>query len=195
MKLHNVLQGSEDWHNLRLEFPFTSTSSQAVASMGKGIQTHIKNKLLIIYGLEEDTQVWTPEIQRGIELETEAIQAYEIETGTLIDEVGFVTNSKYPLAGDSPDGMTKDGIIEAKCLTEKKYLKFKEDRKIPSKYQWQVQWHLLITEKDWCDFFLYHPEHGVEIERVYPDKKKQDKLKKGLEYAVALWDKEKKYYD
>lgn len=195
MNYHSVVQGSDEWYDLRLQYPFTSSSAQAVASMGKGIETHIKNKMLILYGAEEHNNVWTPEMKRGQELEPIAIQSYEITTGYLVDEIGFVTNNKYELSGDSPDGILENGIIEAKCLREDKHLKFKEDRKIPSQYQWQVQWHLLITEKEWCDFFLYHPEHGIEIERVYPDEKKQDKLKEGLQHAITLWNKSKQEYE
>ena len=196
MLLHKFKHGTDEWHAKRVEFPFTSTASTAIASSGKGIETHVHEKMLIKHGLEERREVWTEAIGRGRFLEPDGIQEYEIVTGVLVEAVGFITNKKYLLAGDSPDGLVgENGMIEAKCLNEKKFLKFKKDKKVPSGHMWQCQWHLLIGEREWCDYFIYHPDHGIEVLRIYPNLEKQIKLQAGLKYAQALWFKAEKKYE
>ena len=84
---------------------------------------------------------------------------------------------EYPFLCTSPDGLIgEDGLLEIKCpysarnsnslieTVEQKHdigLKVKENRLfLPSthKYYYQVQGQLEITNRQWCDLFVWSPK-------------------------------------
>jgi len=51
-----------------------------------------------------------------------------------------------------------------------------------------MQMQLLFTGRKWVDFAVYNPnyEDSLLIERVLPDKEKQDKIREGLKQGAEL---------
>jgi len=51
-----------------------------------------------------------------------------------------------------------------------------------------MQMQLLFTGRKWVDFAVYNPnyEDSLLIERVLPDKEKQDKIMEGLKQGAEL---------
>lgn len=103
-------------------------------------------------------KIQTTAMFRGEMLEPIAITEYQEQTGIDVFTTGFVTNSLYPNAGYSPDGIAGDTLLEVKCLG-----KFNHEalcaHKIPMEYMAQVQFGLLICELDRAQIIAFNPDH------------------------------------
>lgn len=97
------------------------------------------------------------DMARGIELEPAARAAYEIETGRVVLESGFLLH-RSRLIGCSLDGHCDDfaGVVELKCPRSATHLRYLREG-IPADYLPQL-WHaLLVTGAAWADFASYDP--------------------------------------
>lgn len=191
--LHNIEQRSDEWFAIRTENPFTASNAQAIATAGKGLETLAWEALTSRYRLGNPETYTNAHLERGIALESEARAFYEAFTYTTVEEIGFVTNSKYKMAGASPDGLVEDGLVEIKCFDDVKFFKLYAQSKhgnfdVESQYQWQMQMQMLITERDWCDYVIYNEnfEQPIIIQRIGKDLDAQEKLTAGLKEGVKL---------
>lgn len=132
-------------------------------------------------------------MERGNELEPFARQEYIEHTFNDVQEVGFVDWEKLR-AGCSPDGVIYDGeniakIIEIKCCEVKNYLRMAQDvKKIPPVYQTQMQFNMLITGADSCDFVLYHPDMKLVVHEIAADSEYQEQIVAALKKLNARYD-------
>lgn len=187
MKIHRQLQqGSLDWFKVR-EGRMTASHAQAIATAGKGLDTYIDELMAEKFSVDSDKYkkgYTNQDIERGNELEPIARQMYELRTGNIVEEVGFVEFDEY--TGCSPDGLTEVGGIEIKCPSDKVYFKFLRTRKIDTKYMWQIQMNMFITKKKSWDYIVYNPNfrRSMEILTVDIEEKAQEKLKKGIAEGV-----------
>jgi hypothetical protein len=193
MKIHKIKQKTPEWFNLKKRFPFSASNAQAISSYGAGLDTLIDEVMVERFSTEVIDNISSPDIRRGNELEDDARQIYELETGNKIEEVGFITNELISdLAGVSPDGVIDaDGLAEIKCLKGTVYIKklyeyFEKGYfKIDSAHEWQLQMQLLISDRDWVDYIIYNPnfKKSIVIQRVYKDPLAQQKLRTGIKVA------------
>ena len=113
-------------------------------------------------------------MQRGSELEDEAISWYEMDQNVDVNRGGFVTNDDGTVGG-SPDGLIGDsGGLEIKSLEAKNHVIAMSNMKpFLSDHRIQVQVNLWITCRDWWDVLLFHPCSKMDsiIVRVYRDEK------------------------
>jgi len=191
MQLHNVEQGSDEWFALRLQYPLTASKAQAISAQGKGLETLCWEKMAEKYSEAPKEHFSNEHTERGNELEEQARGIYELETGNNVKEVGFVSNEEVSkVGGASPDGLVgEDGLLEIKCFADTKHFKMtKKGISIEPQYMWQMQMQLLFTGRKWVDFAVYNPnyEDSLLIERVLPDKEKQDKIREGLKQGAEL---------
>lgn len=101
---------------------------------------------------------------RGRLLEPLAIEAYERKSGDKVIHFGFITNSKYPHAGYSPDGIVGDTIIEAKCLGVEKHMAIGNgEMPMPTEYIAQTHLGIVVSELKNIKFVLYNPDAEVEL--------------------------------
>lgn len=193
MKIYdNLKQGTDEWLEVRLG-KFGSTDAQAVGSNGKGLETACFYKASeIIIGKGKD--FYTNEhMERGNKLENDARVLYELETGNSVKQVGYVEMDEF--TGCSPDGLVgDDGLIEIKCPSNKVFIEYLYKEKIRSKYMWQMQWQMMITDRKWNDFVVYNEDlNKIKITRVRRDEEKlknlQIGLKAGVEKLKAILDK------
>lgn len=102
-------------------------------------------------------------MRRGTELEPFARDFYVVETGAIVEEVGFYEHPTVQNSGASPDGMIgNDGLIEIKCPNTATHIKTLESKIPAKKYMRQMQWQMACTGRKWCDFVSYDdrlPEH------------------------------------
>ena len=155
MIIHSMQQGSAEWHDIR-KLKLTASHAQAIASAGKGLGTYTTEIVSKYFSTGEEKTYLNDEMQRGLELESEARTIYEFETGNEIKEVGFVEYNKY--IGCSPDGLIdEDGGIEIKIHNDKVYTELLLHNKIDTKYLWQIQMNLFITGRQWFDYVAYNP--------------------------------------
>ena len=178
---HQVQQGTDEWHGLRVQYPHTASLAYVLLTKGKYAAS---NK----YGVR-GTGYWA---ERGKILEDEAIEVYNAVYGVTVERVGFITNDNYPDCGWSPDGLIilDDGKhrrgIEVKCFKEEKHLACLSD--IPSEVYAQCQFGSMIGELDDLDLIFYNPDVEdanlcFKVHRLLPDALlfKRFKTKLGLE--------------
>jgi len=164
---HNVEQGTEEWFKLRSGLV---TASNAAKFIEGGYKR----------ATEQSTFKGNYYSKRGQDLEPEAIELYEKIKEVVVQRYGFITNSKYPLCGASPDGVT-DRLIEVKCFNKNKHNSITKTT-IPFEVMAQIQFSMLITELNKCDLVLYNPDlepaNALKIITVNKDNKIHKRLQK-----------------
>lgn len=184
MQILNFTQGSEEWHNARLG-RFGGTDAQAIATAGKGLETLCYQKVGEILTKRPAKEPYTNgDMERGVELEPIARQAYELETGLKVTEVGYILKNEF--VGVSPDGLVEDkGMLEIKSPSDAVFVKYLFDRKIETKYLWQMQHQMLVAERDWVDFVVFNDGlNKLDITRVNRDEAMIKKLEAGLKLGI-----------
>ncbi|GBM79705.1 hypothetical protein AVEN_138719-1 [Araneus ventricosus] len=119
----------------------------------------------------------------GLANEDVARSQYKIQNGVLVSKCGLFVDPNNPFLCTSPDGLVgSEGLVEIKCpytareakaLQEfyegnKKFgLKFKENKDVflptSHKFFYQIQGQLNITNRKWCDLFLWCREDSLTI--------------------------------
>ena len=100
----------------------------------------------------------TSAMQWGKDNEDRARQAYVFRYDRQVEETGFVEHPRLEdLAGASPDGLVEDGLIEIKCPSTITHLDTISSGKVPTRYQFQMQWQMECTGRKWCDFISFDP--------------------------------------
>lgn len=188
MKLHNVKQGSDEWHSLRLG-RMTASNAHTISVAGKGLETYCRMLAAEIYTGQREDEYKSPDMIRGNEEEDYARSCYEFQTGNQVIEVGFAEYSEY--VGASPDGLVGlDGGIEIKRKTLKTHndlllgaVEFEE------KYIWQCHMCMLIFDREWWDLMSYNPlfkERSLFIKRIHRSAECDTKLLSGFMKGEAL---------
>ena len=169
---HDVTQGSEEWHTLRLGLPTASAFHRILTPKRlepSGQRFRYMAELLAerSTGRPYDTDA-TSWMGRGQELEDEARRWYEFDRGVSVEAIGFVTNNTKTVGG-SPDGLVgSDGMIEIKCRSRARHFEVLLDQCEPASPA-QVQGLLWLTEREWCDVVNYCPgarQHVVRWHRT-----------------------------
>lgn len=184
----DLVQGSEEWIQLRLG-KFGGTDAQAVASNGRGLETKVYEKVAEILTGRPKYTPSNEDMERGIALEDTARQIYKMETANVVEPVGYVELSER--VGVSPDGLVNDdGLIEIKCPNDANFIRFAHTKKIDTKYVWQMQHQMFVTDRDWCDFVVFNDNlDRIEIVRVERDEEAIEKIEKGLEEGTKMLEK------
>ncbi len=185
MQIINCDQKTEEWQKIRLG-KFGGTDAQAVATAGKGLETLCYQKVGEILTQRPAKEPYTNgDLERGNELEPIARQAYELQTGSKVIEVGYILKNEF--VGVSPDGLVgDDGMIEIKCPSDAVFVRYLFNREIDPKYQWQMQHELLVAERKWVDFVVFNDNlNRLDITRVERDEFKIEKIRVGLEQGEA----------
>lgn len=108
----------------------------------------------------------TAAMQWGIDHEGDARVAYQVETGEVVDLVGFVLHPTIARLGASPDGLVgTDGLVEIKCPNTTTHLRRIAARIVPHEYRPQMLVQMLCTGRRWCDFVDYDPRLTGAYER------------------------------
>jgi putative phage-type endonuclease len=190
--IHNVIQKSEEWFELRRKYPLTASKAQAIATGGKGLETLVWEVLAEKYSFADKERVTNKDMERGADLEDQARDIYQLQTGCEVYEIGFITNEEIsPVGGVSPDGGIKDqsGGIEIKCFDDTKHFKYSVEGLTPeSQYEWQMQMQMLFAGWRFVDFCAYNPNYkdSLLVRRVYADEEKHQKIIDGLKIGEEL---------
>tara|TARA_R110000823_G_scaffold219284_1_gene348252 strand:- start:1319 stop:1957 length:639 start_codon:yes stop_codon:yes gene_type:complete len=178
MIIHNVTQGTDEWFAIRCGIPTTSAFSSMVTSTGnlsKSIDDYAITLAADLFaGKSLDEFQGNHYTERGIALEPEARNFYEVQKNIDVQEVGFITDDLHTW-GCSPDGLVSDGLgmLEIKCQIPKNHIKciidYKKTGKAPTKYIQQIQGQMLIANREYCDLLLYHPHLPSLIIRILDD--------------------------
>ena len=197
MRIHDVEQRSEAWHALRAGL-LTGSSAQAIIAVRKrgsgelAVRSDLRHRLVCerLTGLPQDrTSKPTASMERGIQIEPDAVAAYEIETGQLVHHVGFVSHDDLP-AGCSPDGYVGEweGVVEAKCPDSTTHLEYLKAGVVPEEYCGQLLHALWITGAQWADFVSFDPRFQDPGLRLFVKRMPRDeKAIAGYELAARLF--------
>ncbi|HEV2301511.1 MAG TPA: YqaJ viral recombinase family protein, partial [Stellaceae bacterium] len=173
MKLHDCEQGSARWYELRVGVPTASQFHRIVTPGGKlskqarGYAFRLAAETLLGRSLE--SLAATEWMDRGKELEPEAVRMYEFDHDAATRPVGFVTTDDGRL-GASPDRLVEGAraALEIKCPAPQTHLEYMLDG-FGADYLPQVQGQLLVGEFDWVDRYSYHPEMPPVLARTGRD--------------------------
>lgn len=169
MKIIDCEQGSDEWKAARLGIP-TASSFDKILSPGGKPSTQAEPYMLqllaeIITGAPTET-FKNGAMDRGTELEPEAVQFYELRNEAEAIKIGFCTDDAGTF-GASPDRLIgEDGGLEIKCPLAHTHVKYLLDGKMDIGYYPQVQGNMLVTGRKWWDWMSYHPKMPALILRV-----------------------------
>ena len=195
-KIHQIKQRSEEWFALRKQNMLTASSAGAIGNQGVGLKTLCWKKLAEKYSTADKEKYTNNDLERGVELEPQAIAIYELKTGNKVEAIGFVTDDEISkVGGASPDGAVGEELnIEVKCPDDPKYFKMLVDYKktgsfeMDSGYLWQVQMQMLFMGSKKTDFIVFNPNYSESllIKRVEADAVMQQKIITGLKLGEGI---------
>ena len=172
MIVHNVKQGEEDWLYLRLGIPTASCFDEILTpkelSLSKSSKKYMHRLLAEwMYGAPIEAPKPSPWMERGTQLEPEAIRYYEMDRDVETTEVGFVTTDDG-MIGASPDRLVgDDGVLEQKCPSLEFHVGYLLDpQSLVDQYRLQVQGQLWVCQREWADIQSYYPGFPSVIIRV-----------------------------
>jgi len=148
-------QRSEEWIAEKLG---KITGTRAAYLMGSPLAQKTLMSLLIseIAMAQRKASPLTQAMKRGIDMENEAREYYEITHKTAVKETAYIEHPKYSTCGCSPDGLVgENGGIEIKCLLPENHVRVFMIDDIDKKYAWQIKWNLFCTGREYWDYFGY----------------------------------------
>lgn len=162
-KFHEVAQNSEAWEALRRGIPTASSFDKIITPHGKpSVQwkeyAHRCIAEKILKRPIDFTIAGSNWMQRGHELEGEAVNYYEAQTGKDTQLIGFVTTDDGSV-GCSPDRLVgNDGLMEIKCPAPHTQIGYLLTGGVEEKYTPQLQGQLYVTGREWVDILSYDPD-------------------------------------
>lgn len=186
MEIINCQQNTSEWENCRLG-KLTASEAQAISANGKGLETLCLKLVAQLLTGKQEKGYFNSDMERGHEMEMEARNAYELETGNTVETVGFCKLDD--MTGASPDGMIRDdGLVEIKCFKDTNFLEYMLIGKVDTGYEWQMQMQMYVTNRQWCDYVVYNPnfKKSLLIKRINRDEVAIEKIKAGIETGKAI---------
>lgn len=184
------VQGTEEWRLERCGKVTASRVADAVARTRSGWGASRANYMAELTAERltgSPAESYTSAaMQWGTETEPFAREAYEIATGELVEEVGFVPHPTINDSGASPDGLVgASGLLEIKCPNTATHIQSLLTEKIDKKYFLQMQWQMTCTEREWCDFVSFDPRMPAELRLWKARIERDDETIKELEENIT----------
>lgn len=172
-----VEQGKPEWHKLRRGIPTASEFGRIITpakgDYAKGAETYAAELVAESLG-EYRTFQGTPDTDRGIRLEGEAVKWLKLRYGYAFREVGFC-RSDCGRYGATPDRMMDLNVpLEVKCPMLKTLIGWRtdwlDDGILPLEHKAQIHGEMFVTGADRCVFVAYsdnpYAEHlMIEVKR------------------------------
>jgi hypothetical protein len=170
--LHKCEQYSDEYDRLKLGIPTSSNFDKIISPEGKPSKQWKKYAYHLIAERLLDRQVdsyTSPYMERGLALESDAAEFYEMLRDQPLERVGFITNDDASI-GCSPDRLIgEDGLLEIKVPAPQTQVEYLLTGEIDRKYWPQLQGQLFISERKFVDIISYHPELPPSIISVERD--------------------------
>ena len=177
MNIVSCVQGSPEWMDARRGRVTASRFCDIITPMGKPVTGKSRRAYVLelvaerLTGITERHYV-TSAMERGTELESRARAWYELKTGKVVEQVGFVLaeNERW---GCSPDGLFVDGGLEIKCPHRIALLDMIESRVPSPDYMLQMQACMWICQRRQWDFVVWTDDPNLPcatwpVERAAP---------------------------
>ena len=168
LKHNDIEQNSDEWNVMRRTRVTTSNFAKIMAcgdKWGEQAKPYAESIAFARHtGREYRPSYKNKWMERGNELEPEAIDCYMVDQGFVtIRPGGFWCNDDI---GVSPDILVdSDGLGEVKSVGNPAQYKRWSKGKYDTAYKWQIIGQLYYTGKEWTDFIQYCPTYmeGKEL--------------------------------
>ena len=157
-------QRSSDWHRSRLGRLTASCAKDMLATIKSGeaaARRDLRMKLVLerLTGRSDDDGYVNADMRRGMELEPDALLAYEAVSGRFTNPCGFIARNDIQI-GCSPDAVIGDlpsilGGVEAKAPRPANHLRYIREGVVPPEHVPQMVHSLWVTGAQFWDFVSY----------------------------------------
>jgi putative phage-type endonuclease len=181
-------QGSQEWLKERAGHATASCFSDIVAFSKKdGAPLKARQDYLMKLVCERITGEPEPAMSSyamnwGTDAEPFARKEYELQTGAIVQEIGFRKHPDFEWVGASSDGLVvKDGAIEIKCPYNSTVHLNTIENGTPEAHMPQIQGQIWVLGLEWVDFISYDPRMPpalkIYIQRINRNQQYIDLLK------------------
>jgi len=148
--LHHMAQRSDAWFAARKGILTASNFGPWLINSGKVAEQARERAICKLIAERANCESapnyenWA--MQRGTELEPQAVAAFEGETGVKVADVGFCI-SKHGSFGCSPDGLVEGESIgfEGKVPVPETHIRYRRAGELPDEYLYQVHGSMAVT--------------------------------------------------
>lgn len=177
----SAIQGSEEWRGQRSGKLTASRFADVMAfdkrTGTKPLDARTKYMQQIVFERTSGSpvhEIGSKSMNWGTEIEEFAREAYELETGNIVQLAEFVLHPVYDFIGCSADGLVGiDGGIESKSPHNEAVHISTLLEGMPECHIPQVQGCMFVTGRKWWDFISYDPRQcerlRLYVQRVYRD--------------------------
>lgn len=194
-RIHLRMQGgSPEWLHARCGL-FTASRAADLLAKGRGsAPAKARTDYIAEIAVERLTgrhleRYVSPAMQRGLDLEAEALAAYAARTGELTEAGGFWRFDDLA-AGASPDALVgAEGLVQIKCPANSTAHLRALKGEVDEGYVLQCQWELWVTGRNWNDLTSYDPRFPddlrIAVTRVTPETGLHERFAREVEAADA----------
>jgi hypothetical protein len=167
MQRVDIPQGEYEWHCLRLGM-VTGTSLKSALGSPKVQETLMYKLISERMTAPQITELNSPAVVRGIEMEPIARKAVQVETGIEFVETGMLLSDEIPGFALSPDAIYEEGGkvvggLEIKCPDSKKHIEYLINGKLPKEYADQVKAPFLMSDDIKWWYFASFDDRNYEL--------------------------------
>lgn len=184
-------QGSPEWFAAHMGIPTASQFGRILTATGKpssqadGYLHWLVAERLLGQNIADPGS--TPWMERGTELERQAVAYYELQTDVTTETVGFCLTDDRRI-GCSPDRFVGTaGGLEIKCPSAAVHVGYLLDE-LPLKFKPQVQGCMMVTGRKWWDLLSFNPLLPPALVRIPRDEEYIEGLSKILPVFCAKVD-------
>jgi len=188
MKIINIAQGSDIWHEERFRC-ITGTKMQSAIGAKYSAKTKkwtlgdkkIQRTLLLelvseFQSILEIDDFSNEAMQRGHDLEPISVEKAAKALGVTFESCGMLQSDKHEMFKFSPDAICKEnGVIvggyETKSKAGKKHIEYFEDDRVPPEHLWQCLCPMIMDDcVEWWSFGHYDDRNKINdlfIKKIY----------------------------
>lgn len=161
--MSDIAQRTEDWRAARAGKLTASRFADVVGltKAGKHKAERAKYMRQIVFerlALAATHEIGGHALKWGTEVEQFGKEAFELETGLILQDASFVTHPQYPFIGCSPDALIgDDGGYESKCPMDEGVHIETWLNGMPDEHLHQVQGCMFVTGRKWWEFVSFDP--------------------------------------
>ena len=151
--MSDIEQGSAEWFAIRCGKVTASRVADIIATTKSGYSASRANyeaQLICEVLTGKPAESFTNSaMQWGTDTEPLARAQYELKSGNMVDQIGFVVHLTIEQSGASPDGLIgTDGLIEIKCPNTSTHLDTLLNQTVPSKYIHKYNGNLPVRKEN-----------------------------------------------
>lgn len=188
MKIHDCLQGSDEWLALRVGKVTASELDRLVDTKfemrtGEGPKTFLYEKAAESFRGQPLPGFSSWETEEGQAMEDDARRWFAAFTTHKVRTVGFV-ESDDGLFGCSPDGLLDhDGGVEIKSPQVTNQIRYFLEGRVPPAYLAQIHGSIFATGRPWWAFVSYRRHYPPVVIKV----KRDDAICEKIQTAVTAF--------